>query len=45
MSANQAEIERAKAAIQALNREWERIFEDHDAAGLVALFTDTPERK
>ena len=40
MSANEAEVESAKAAIQALNRQWELHFADHDAAGLVALFTE-----
>lgn len=39
MSAKEAEFESAKAAIQALNRQWEISFEHHDAAGLVALFT------
>jgi len=40
MSAKEAEIESAKAAIQALNQEWEKHFENHDPAGLVALFTE-----
>jgi len=40
MSANKQDIESAKAAIQALNKEWERNFENHDPAGLVALFTE-----
>lgn len=40
MSANEADIESAKAAIQALNQQWEINFENHDAAGLVALFTE-----
>ena len=40
MPANEAEIERAQAAIQVLNREWEKKFEDHDPAGLAALFTE-----
>jgi uncharacterized protein (TIGR02246 family) len=40
MSANKAEIESAKAAIQALNQEWEKNFENHDLTGLVALFTE-----
>lgn len=40
MSAHDAEIEGAKAAIQALNRQWEKYFENHDLAGLTALFTD-----
>jgi uncharacterized protein (TIGR02246 family) len=40
MPAKEAEIESAKAAIQELNQEWERNFENHDAAGFVALFTE-----
>ncbi|HEX9389297.1 MAG TPA: DUF4440 domain-containing protein [Anaerolineales bacterium] len=40
MSAKKADIESAKAAIQALNLQWEINFENHDAAGLVALFTE-----
>src|SRR6266545_6117196 len=40
MSAKEAEIESAKAAIQALNQQWEISFENHDTAGLVALFTE-----
>jgi uncharacterized protein (TIGR02246 family) len=40
MSANEAEIESAKAAIQALHRQWELGFETHNAAGMVALFTE-----
>ena len=40
MSAKEADIESAKAAIQALNKQWEINFENHDAAGLVALFTE-----
>jgi len=40
MSAKEADIESAKAAIQALNQQWEINFENHDAAGLVALFTE-----
>jgi uncharacterized protein (TIGR02246 family) len=40
MSAKESEIESAKAAIQALNQQWETDFEYHDAAGLVALFTE-----
>jgi len=40
MSAKKADIESAKAAIQALNQQWEINFENHDAAGLVALFTE-----
>jgi ketosteroid isomerase-like protein len=39
VSAKEADIESAKAAIQALNRQWEINFENHDAASLVALFT------
>jgi uncharacterized protein (TIGR02246 family) len=40
MSVHKAEIESAKAAIQALNRQWEKSFEDHDLAGMTALFTE-----
>ena len=40
MSAKKADIESAKAVIQALNKQWEINFENHDAAGLVALFTE-----
>ena len=40
MSAKKADIESAKAAIQALNQQWEKSFENHDTAGLVALFTE-----
>ena len=40
MSEKEAEIERAKAAIQALIQRWELSFENHDAAGLIALFTE-----
>jgi predicted RNase H-like HicB family nuclease len=40
MSATFAEIESAKAAIQALNQQWELRFENHDLAGLAALFTE-----
>ena len=40
MPLTQAEIESATAAIQALNRQWEIGFENHDTAGLVALFTE-----
>ena len=40
MSAKKADVESAKAAIQALNQQWERFFENHDLAGLTALFTD-----
>src|SRR5215211_3732110 len=40
MSAKQGDIESAKAAIQALNQQWEINFENHDLAGLVALFTE-----
>jgi uncharacterized protein (TIGR02246 family) len=40
MSAKEAEIESAKAAIQALNQQWEKNFENHDLAGLTALFTE-----
>lgn len=40
MSAEEVDSESAKARIQALNREWEMNFENHDLAGLVALFTE-----
>jgi uncharacterized protein (TIGR02246 family) len=40
MSAKQADIESAKGAIQALNQQWEINYENHDLAGLVALFTE-----
>lgn len=40
MSVKDADIESAKAAIQALNQEWETYFENHNAAGMVALFTE-----
>ena len=40
MVAKEADIESAKAAIQALNQQWELHFENHDAAGLAALFTE-----
>jgi uncharacterized protein (TIGR02246 family) len=40
MPAKEADIESARAAIQALNQQWEMNFENHDAAGLVALFTE-----
>ena len=40
MSAKEADIESAKAAIQALNQQWEINFENHDLAGLAALFTE-----
>ena len=40
MSAKKAEIESAKAAILALNQQWEKSFENHDPAGLAALFTE-----
>jgi uncharacterized protein (TIGR02246 family) len=40
MSATEAEIEIARAAIQALNRQWEINFENHDLAGLASLFTE-----
>jgi uncharacterized protein (TIGR02246 family) len=40
MSAKKADIESAKAAIQALNQQWEKFFENHDLAGMAALFTD-----
>ena len=40
MPAKEADIESAKAAIQALNKQWENCFENNDTAGLVALFTE-----
>ena len=40
MSEKEADIESAKAAIQALNKQWEINFENHDLAGLIALFTE-----
>jgi uncharacterized protein (TIGR02246 family) len=40
MSAKEAEFESAKAAVEALNRQWEKAFENHDLAGLIALFTE-----
>ena len=40
MSVTKADIESAKAAIQALNQQWEKNFENHDLAGLAALFTE-----
>ena len=40
MSAKEADRESAKAAIQALNQKWEINFENHDVAGLAALFTE-----
>ena len=40
MSAKKTDIESAKAAIRTLNQQWERSFENHDAAGLAALFTE-----
>jgi len=40
MSTKEVDIESAKAAIQALNQQWEINFENHDLAGLVALFTE-----
>lgn len=40
MSAEEVDSASAKARIQALNREWEMNFENHDLAGLVALFTE-----
>jgi uncharacterized protein (TIGR02246 family) len=40
MSIKEAEIESAKVAIRALNRQWEKAFEDHNLTGLVALFTE-----
>src|SRR5215211_1965677 len=40
MSAKEADIESAKAAIRELNRQWEVNFENQDPAGLAALFTE-----
>ena len=40
MSAKEADIESAKAAIRALNQQWEINFETHDLSGLAALFTE-----
>ena len=40
MSANESEIESAKAAIQTLNQQWETAFENHDLIGMTALFTE-----
>ena len=40
MSANEVDIEGAKAAIRALNQQWETYFENHDLAGLLSLFTE-----
>jgi uncharacterized protein (TIGR02246 family) len=40
MSAKEEDIESAKAAIQALNQQWEKNFENHDPSGLAALFTE-----
>src|SRR6185369_17387256 len=40
MSANQAEMESANAAIQSLNQQWEKCFEKHDLTGLTTLFTE-----
>ena len=40
MYAKKADIESAKAAIRALNQQWERCFENHDLAGMAALFTE-----
>src|SRR5215216_1149613 len=40
MSANEVEIESAEVAIQALNQQWEKGFEEHDLAAIVALFTE-----
>jgi uncharacterized protein (TIGR02246 family) len=40
MSAKDADIERAKATIHALNQQWETYFENHEPAGMVALFTE-----
>ena len=40
MSNKEAEPEKTKAAIEALNQQWEKSFENHDLAGLTALFTE-----
>jgi uncharacterized protein (TIGR02246 family) len=40
MSAKEEDIESAKGAIHALNKQWEINFDNHDTAGLVALFTE-----
>jgi uncharacterized protein (TIGR02246 family) len=40
MSVTEPDIESTKAAIQALDQQWEIYFENHDAAGMVALFTE-----
>ncbi len=40
MSPKKADIESATAAIQALNQQWEKSFENQDLAGLTALFTE-----
>lgn len=40
MSTEETEAKEARATIQALNEEWERGFENHDLAGLTALFTE-----
>jgi len=40
MLAKKADIESEEAAIRALNDQWEKNFENHDPAGLAALFTE-----
>lgn len=40
MSVKKTDSESEKAAIQALNQQWEINFENHDLIGLVALFTE-----
>ena len=40
MPAKRADIESEEAAIRALNQQWEKNFENHDPAGLAALFTE-----
>jgi uncharacterized protein (TIGR02246 family) len=40
MLAKKADIESEEAAIRSLNHQWEKNFEQHDPAGLAALFTD-----
>src|SRR5690349_9701842 len=40
MASNESESESARVAIDALNRQWEISFDNHDAAALAALFTE-----
>src|SRR5919198_6407063 len=44
MSARAMDIESVKAAIQAVNQQWETNFKNRDAAGLAALFTENGVR-